>query len=149
VKPRVARKYQQWPDVPDMRRRIMSAIRSRDTGPELVVRRIVHREGYRFLVSYRVAGFRPDLVFTRRRKVVFVHGCFWHGHGCVQNPPPRTRMDYWQAKFAGNQARDERARDALLDAGWDVLTVWECETREGVVLSRRLCDFLGPPRWQA
>src|ERR1700754_4338426 len=102
-----ASSYSPWPDVPDGRRRTMSAIRSRDTRVELSVRRLLHREGYRFLIARRVAGYRPDLLFTRRRKAIFVHGCFWHGHGvCRPERLPKTRTAYWQAKLAGNKQRD-------------------------------------------
>ncbi len=124
----------------------MAAIRSRDTKPELLVRRALHAAGYRFRVGKRVEGFRPDVVFTGRRKAVFVHGCFWHGHeACGCNRVPKTRVDYWTAKISGNRARDSRAETALADAGWKTLTVWECELRAGVDFAR-LADFLGAPR---
>jgi DNA mismatch endonuclease Vsr len=127
----------------------MSAIRSRDTRPELSVRRLLHGEGYRFVIGRRVAGYRPDVVFTRRRKAVFVHGCFWHGHqSCGQDKVPKTRSEYWCGKLKGNRERDERALGALKAAGWDVLTLWECEVRRDSALPRRLIAFLGPPRWK-
>jgi DNA mismatch endonuclease (patch repair protein) len=125
----------------------MSAIRSRDTQPELSVRRLLHAKGYRFVVARRVSGFRPDLLFTRRRKAIFVHGCFWHGHQiCRHGRLPKTRTEYWGAKLEKNKARDERARRVLEETGWRVLTLWECEIREDA-LGSRLVDFLGPVRW--
>lgn len=140
-------KYTPWPDVPATRRKTMAAIRSKDTAPELAVRRFLHSEGYRFKVGRRVAGYRPDIVFTRRRKAVFVHGCFWHSHACGKRGGlPRTRSEYWQTKLAGNQRRDERAREALAAAGWGVLTVWECEARREA-FAASLKAFLGPARW--
>ncbi len=127
----------------------MAAIRSRDTQPELAVRRLLHGAAYRYRVGQRVAGFRPDLVFTRRRKAVFVHGCFWHGHeACRRTGTPRTRAEYWRGKLAGNRARDERALQALQAAGWEVLTLWECEIRRDAALADRLFAFLGPARWR-
>ena len=145
---RTASTYAPWPDVTDLRRRTMSAIRSRDTKVELSIRRLLHREGYRFLVGRRVAGYRPDILFTRRRKAIFVHGCFWHGHEvCQQNRVPKTRSEYWMKKLTGNKERDARAESALLASGWDVLTLWECELRKGPDLRQHLLTFLGPRRW--
>jgi DNA mismatch endonuclease Vsr len=147
--PRGLRGKSPWPGVSDIRRRIMAAIRSRDTKPELAVRRLLHRMGYRYTVGRRVVGFRPDLVFSRRRKAVFVHGCFWHSHhACRPADMPKTRTDYWRAKLEGNRARDQRALDALQSSGWDVLTLWECEIRNDTQLPDRLSEFLGPPRWE-
>jgi DNA mismatch endonuclease (patch repair protein) len=125
----------------------MSAIRSRDTKPELSVRRLLHGQGYRFIVGRRIEGYRPDLVFTRRRKAVFVHGCFWHGHrSCKQDKVPKTRSEYWCGKLARNKERDEKARETLEAAGWAVLTIWECEVWRDRELRQRLVAFLGPPR---
>jgi DNA mismatch endonuclease (patch repair protein) len=140
--------YAPWPDVPDLRRRTMSAIRSRDTKVELAVRRMLHREGYRYVVGRRVAGYRPDLLFTCRRKAIFVHGCFWHGHkACRQDRTPKTRSDYWRMKLAGNKERDARAENALRAAGWEVFTLWECEVRREPDFRQCLIAFLGPRRW--
>ncbi|MBW8636651.1 very short patch repair endonuclease [Hoeflea sp. WL0058] len=107
----------------------MRAVKSRDTAPEMVVRRLVHALGYRYRLHRRDLPGVPDLVFPGRRKVVFVHGCFWHGHDCPRGArAPKTNADYWRAKIARNTARDARNAQALTDAGWRVLTVWECET---------------------
>lgn len=126
----------------------MAAIRSRDTKPELSIRKLLHGRGYRFVTGRRVAGFRPDVLFTRRRKAIFVHGCFWHGHrSCGRDKTPKTRSEYWCEKIAKNKRRDKRALSALTRAGWDVLTLWECEIQPNDQLVSRLTRFLGPPRW--
>lgn len=108
----------------------MSGIRGKDTQPELVVRRALHAAGLRYrLHDTRLPG-KPDLVFPRHQAVVFVHGCFWHAHhGCRYYKIPSTRPEFWQAKLAGNAARDARNVQRLLDAGWRVATVWECAIR--------------------
>ena len=109
----------------------MRSIRSKDTKPELAVRRQLRSEG---LVGYRLhrkdLPGRPDIAFIGMRKAIFVHGCFWHGHDCREGARrPRTRHEYWLPKIAGNRSRDERHRDELAAAGWKVMTVWECETQ--------------------
>jgi DNA mismatch endonuclease, patch repair protein len=127
----------------EQRSRNMSAIRSKDTKPELVVRQTVHRLGYRFRLHRRDLPGTPDLVFPRFRKVILVHGCFWHMHtcrwGCVT---PRTNADFWQKKRTGNVQRDRKVRVSLKALGWDVLTVWECDVREPVRLASKLRRFL-------
>ena len=123
----------------------MSRIRGKDTKPELVVRRLAHALGYRFRLHRRDLPGCPDLVFPRYRKVIFEHGCFWHGHGCPVGHVPRTRPEYWTAKINRNRARDEAALKALLELGWDVLVVWECETRDRSELKARIRCFLEGP----
>lgn len=133
-------------DVPEPRRRVMAAIRGRDTGPEIAVRRMLHAMGYRYRVHRRDLPGRPDVTFPSRRKIVFVHGCFWHQHsGCRAAKVPRTRTQYWGPKLAKNMDRDRRNLEALANSGWAVTIVWECELAhpEGVVA--RLANFLGPP----
>lgn len=135
-------------DVPEARRRNMSAIRSKHTKPELLVRGLLHRLGYRFRLHRRDLPGRPDIVFPSRRKVVEVRGCFWHRHpdpSCRNAVLPRTRAEWWQAKLEANVARDERNMRALLELGWEVLVVWECET-DAPDLAIRLAHFLGPAR---
>lgn len=130
-----------------VRSQIMRAVHSKDTQPELAVRRILHALGYRYRLHRKSLPGSPDLVFVRRRKVIFVHGCFWHGHDCKRGArKPKSNVDYWQAKIARNQARDARSVDALERAGWETMTVWECELRlaERPALTSRLVDFLGP-----
>lgn len=107
----------------------MRAVKSSDTAPEMIVRRLVHRLGCRFRLHRRDLPGTPDLVLPRRRKVIFVNGCFWHGHDCARGARlPKTNADYWQAKIGRNISRDFRNLAALESAGWRVLTIWECET---------------------
>jgi len=109
----------------------MAGIRGKDTKPELVLRKALHARGYRYRLGGAKLPGRPDLVFPKHRAVVLVHGCFWHGHGCRYFKWPRTRTEWWRAKIEGNRERDKRNRQALLDAGWRVATVWECAMRRG------------------
>lgn len=111
---------------PAQRQLNMSRIRGKDTKPELLLRRGLHALGFRFRLHRKDLPGRPDLVFPGRRAVIFVHGCFWHGHDCPMCKLPATRPEFWQAKIAGNRDRDERAIRALGVAGWRVLVVWEC-----------------------
>jgi len=131
---------------PSQRSELMSRIRGVDTRPELLVRRRLHALGYRFRVHARGLPGRPDLVFTRRRAVVFVHGCFWHRHGCRKTYVPKSRREFWRNKFAENRARDERNRTLLLRDGWRVFVAWECEIDSDETLVDRLVAFLGPTR---
>ena len=124
----------------------MARIRGVDTKPELWVRRALHAEGYRFRLHVRGLPGRPDIVFAKRRTAVFVHGCFWHRHGCKKTTHPKSRQDYWQDKFAKNVARDERNLAALANDGWRTFVVWECEVDADASLIERLSAFLGPPR---
>jgi DNA mismatch endonuclease, patch repair protein len=120
----------------------MRAVKSADTGPEIAVRRAVRalRRGYR-LGGCGLPG-KPDLVLCKRR-AIFVHGCFWHGHDCARGARvPKTNTAYWLSKIDRNRARDRRSLDELGLLGWSVLTIWECETRDGGDLARRLAAFL-------
>jgi DNA mismatch endonuclease (patch repair protein) len=122
---------------------IMAAVHSEDTGPEMAVRRILHGLGYRYRLHVRALPGRPDMVFPARRKIVFVHGCFWHRHGdCQYATSPKTRKVFWQSKFADNVERDRRAKRELKRMGWTVLTLWQCELKKRERLTRRLNDFL-------
>lgn len=117
----------------------MSRIRGRDTNPERAVRSLLHRLGFRFRLHERSLPGTPDIVLSRYRTAVFVHGCFWHRHNnCRFAYTPKSRRAFWTAKFRNNQQRDARNRKALNDAGWHVLVVWECELRWESQLSRRL-----------
>lgn len=112
------------------RSEMMSGIRSRDTKPEMQLRRWLHSQGFRYRLHLRTLPGSPDLVLPKFRVAIFVHGCFWHRHqGCRFATMPATRTDVWQAKFAGNQARDARDQRSLLEEGWRVLVVWECGLR--------------------
>lgn len=113
-----------------VRSRIMASVRQRDTAPEMRLRKALHRLGLRFRLHDRKLPGSPDLVFPRFRSVVFVHGCFWHAHGCKYSTTPSARLEFWAEKFAANKARDERNVNLLLASGWRVLTVWECALRE-------------------
>ena len=124
----------------------MSRVCGKDTKPEMIVRRLAHRLGYRFALHRKDLPGSPDLVFPSRHKVVFVHGCFWHRHpGCRRASTPKTRRDFWDAKFTRNVERDARKERELRQAGWDVLTIWECQTRDVDRLTEALREFLGPP----
>jgi DNA mismatch endonuclease, patch repair protein len=111
------------------RSRMMAGIRGKDTLPEMTMRRGLHARGFRFRLHDRRMPGSPDLVFPGRNAVIFVHGCFWHGHNCPLFRLPATRPEFWRAKIEGNTARDGAAEAALLAAGWRVLTVWECALR--------------------
>lgn len=124
---------------PDARSANMARIKGADTGPEIAVRRALHALGYRFRLHRRDLPGRPDITLPRLKTVIFVHGCYWHRHsGCRRATTPQTRTDFWEAKFAGTVARDHRQRESLIAAGWRVLTVWECETRDRSALSEML-----------
>ena len=134
-------------DVDPLRRRIMAAVRGRNTKPEMIVRRLLFSLGYRFRLHHKDLPGRPDIVFAGRRKAIFVHGCFWHRHaGCSKATTPKTRADFWNLKFDQNVERDRRAERALADMGWSSLVVWECETRALEPLASKLRAFLGDPR---
>ena len=124
----------------------MRAVKSRDTGPERLVRRLAHGLGFRFRLGGRGLPGSPDLVFARRSACVFVHGCFWHGHDCARGARvPATNRPYWTGKIARNRARDEESLKALRRLGWRALVVWECETKDAARLAGRLRRFLSPP----
>jgi DNA mismatch endonuclease (patch repair protein) len=126
---------------------IMRAVKSQNTGPEMIVRRLAHALGYRFRLHRKDLPGSPDLVFPARKKAVFVHGCFWHGHDCARGARmPKANAEYWTAKIARNRARDERAFAELAALGWDPLIVWECELKDRDGLGRRLVAHLGPDR---
>lgn len=125
---------------------LMGRIRGVDTGPEMVVRRAAHRLGYRFRLHRRSLPGRPDLVFPSRRAAIFVHGCFWHRHeGCRKATMPKTRVEFWRAKFARNIERDAEVQQSLRAGGWRVLVIWECEIGRNGDLDRTLREFLGEP----
>jgi DNA mismatch endonuclease Vsr len=121
----------------------MAAIRSTDTTPELRVRRLVHRLGFRFRLHVRGLPGRPDIVLPRHRKIIEVRGCFWHRHHCGRFRMPATRRRYWQAKFERNVERDKASLRQLRKMGWRVLVIWECQTTQENQLFHRLVNFLG------
>ena len=121
----------------------MARVKGKDTGPELLVRRILHSSGKRYRLHARELPGCPDIVFRGLRKAIFVHGCFWHRHwGCPRASTPRTRVEFWEAKFDKNRERDRNNQDALRELGWSFLIVWECETKEADVLRGKLLRFL-------
>jgi DNA mismatch endonuclease (patch repair protein) len=118
-------------ETPEQRSRIMRAIKSADTAPEMAVRRLVHGMGYRFRLHRRDLPGKPDLVFPRLHKVLFVHGCFWHGHDCARGARvPKGNRAYWIKKVGGNRARDRKNIETLAAQGWRSLVVWECAARD-------------------
>jgi len=127
----------------EARSRIMRAVKSRDTAPEMVVRRLAHGMGYRFRVCRKDLPGCPDIVFPRLRKVVLVHGCFWHGHDCARGARvPKGNRSYWLKKVGGNRSRDEKNLARLAEAGWKSLVIWECATRDEGRLRRQVGKFL-------
>jgi DNA mismatch endonuclease (patch repair protein) len=125
----------------EQRSRTMRAVRSKDTKPEMFVRRLLHRLGYRFRLHHKDLPGSPDIVFPGRRKVIFVHGCFWHGHSCKRGArQPKENAEYWREKIARNVARDRKVQAALTGLGWTPLTLWECKLRDN--LEGRLRAFL-------
>jgi DNA mismatch endonuclease (patch repair protein) len=130
---------------PTQRSENMRRVRSRDTRPEKFVRQLTHRLGYRFRLHRRDLPGSPDLVFPRRKKVIFIHGCFWHRHeGCARTTTPGTRTRFWTTKFAENQERDRKVSQNLRNLGWMVMVVWECELKNRSRLGSRIIRFLGP-----
>lgn len=130
---------------PERRSRNMAAIKGKDTKPELFVRRLVHSLGYRYRLHRKDLPGKPDLVFGPRQKVIFVHGCFWHGcecPGCLDARRPKSNTGYWNPKIEGNKARDQKHQQALEGLGWQVLVIWDCEIKNQPALRRRLVDFL-------
>lgn len=123
----------------------MASVRSKNTAPELVVRRLAHAMGYRYRLHVEGLPGRPDVVFPARRKVIFVHGCFWHGHEDCRSGRvrPQSNVAYWGPKLARNRARDAANLAALAEAGWSALVVWGCELRDEEALRARLAQFLG------
>jgi DNA mismatch endonuclease (patch repair protein) len=128
---------------PEKRSQIMAAVRTKDTGPELAVRRLAFGLGYRYRLHGRQLPGRPDMVFASRRSVVFVHGCFWHGHGCSKGRLPKSKLVYWEPKIVANCARDKRNVRDLRGAGWRCLIIWQCELTNAAKVTRKLARFLG------
>jgi DNA mismatch endonuclease (patch repair protein) len=122
----------------------MRAIRSKNTSPELFVRRLTHILGYRFRLHRKDLPGKPDLVFPSRKKVIFVHGCYWHGHGCkVGGTGAKSNRSYWGPKIKGNKLRDARHLISLKKLGWKTLVIWECETANVFRIRSRIKRFLG------
>ncbi len=121
----------------------MSRVKNRNTKPELVVRSLLHRLGYRFRLHRRTLPGHPDIILPKYRKAIFVHGCFWHGHeGCSRATVPETNRRFWEEKIEKNKQRDDRAVAQLAKLGWRSLIVWQCETKDVQKLAERLVRFL-------
>lgn len=128
----------------ERRSAIMAAVASKDTRPEMAVRRVLHRLGYRFRLHRTDLPGRPDIVLPKHRVCIFVHGCFWHRHdGCKKSSTPKSNVAFWETKFARNTQRDAEAVAALKALGWNVSIVWECETRQPDQLLDLLGDVVG------
>lgn len=121
----------------------MSRIKSKDTKPEMFVRSLVHGMGYRYRLHARDLPGNPDLVFRSRERVIFVHGCFWHQHGCRQYRQPRSKRSFWEPKLRKNKERDATVQSELRRRGWKVLVIWECEVKKEAALRSRIKRFMG------
>lgn len=122
---------------------LMSRVRNRDTAPERMLRRLLTDLGYRYRLQYERLPGRPDIAFPGRRKVIWVHGCFWHQHaGCPKAALPKSRQDFWIPKLKGNQSRDLVVQSEARRLGWDAFVVWECELKDTEALADRLKRFL-------
>lgn len=121
---------------------IMRSVGTKNTGPELRLRRLLHAAGYRYALHRHDLPGTPDMAFPRRRKVIFVHGCYWHGHECRWGMLPKSRLDYWSTKIARNRERDTRKQRALAQDGWRYLVIWQCELREPEKALQKALRFL-------
>ena len=136
-----------WPDVSISIRKTMASNKGKNTKPELLLRSSLHALGYRFWLHDRKLPGTPDIIFSGRRKVIWLHGCFWHAHlGCRFATTPKTRADYWIPKLARNRERDAEHADRLQLMGWRSLVVWECEMKSMEAVEARMKSFLGPTR---
>jgi len=127
---------------PERRSRLMRQIKGKNTRPEMIVRSLLHRLGYRFRLHRKDLPGTPDIVFPSRRLALFVHGCFWHGHGCRIGRLPKSRLDYWKPKIEANAERDRRKQEALVEAGWRVAVLWQCELSDTEALVEKLHNLL-------
>jgi len=136
-----------WPGVDPARSRVMSLVRGKNTSIEITVRSLIHRLGYRYALHRKDLPGTPDIVFPSRRKAIFVHGCYWHGHSdpqCRRARLPKTRTEFWTDKIKRNAERDRATERSLRDAGWGIMVIWECETpvSHKDVLTKRVIKFL-------
>ncbi|HWN08726.1 MAG TPA: very short patch repair endonuclease [Pyrinomonadaceae bacterium] len=128
---------------PAKRSAIMARIKGKNTKPELIVRKLVHSLGYRFRLHQDTILGKPDLVLPRHKKIIFVHGCFWHGHaGCSRASLPATNIEFWRKKLLANRNRDTSVKGKLYRDGWQVFIIWQCQTKNIETLSKRLQCFL-------
>lgn len=130
---------------PQQRSERMGKIRSSNTHLELLVRRLIYGLGYRYRLHRKDLPGKPDIVFSFRRKVIFVHGCFWHRHNdpsCRLSRLPKSRLDFWLPKLSANTERDAKVQTSLEEQGWKVLIIWECQVNDTEALERKICEFL-------
>ena len=127
---------------PEQRRRIMQSVGAKDTKPELLLRKLISRLGFRYRLHGKKLPGTPDITFCGMKKVIFMHGCFWHAHGCEKGRAPKSRLRYWGPKLEANRDRDAKKNEQLRDLGWSVLTVWQCELKDLEGLKRKILDFL-------
>jgi DNA mismatch endonuclease (patch repair protein) len=130
-------------ETPGTRSRIMRAVKGRDTTPELIVRHLAYSMGYRYRLHRKDLPGKPDIVFPGRRKVIFVNGCFWHGHDCARGARiPQNNREYWTKKIERNQARDQNTLAALKKEGWETMVLWECQLTDQKGIEQRLRRYL-------
>ncbi len=129
---------------PDIRSRIMRANKSMNTHPEIQARSLIHKLGYRFRVHYKGLPGKPDIAFTKKKKAIFINGCFWHQHeiGCICTHSPQSNREYWRKKFEYNKIRDSKVHQKILDMGWSILVIWECELIDMVNVEKKIVEFL-------
>ena len=127
---------------PEIRRKTMAAVKPANTGPEMAVRRAVHKSGFRYRLHVASLPGKPDLVFPRFKLAVFVHGCFWHWHGCTRSRMPKENRDYWERKISRNRARDRQMQEQLQQLGWRIEVIWECGINDGITQLLRELDRL-------
>ena len=127
---------------PKQRSAAMAAVAAKNTAPEILVRKLLHGLGYRFRLHVKELPGSPDIVLPKWRSVVFVNGCFWHGHACARGNAPTSNVEFWQQKIGKNRDRDSRVRRELRKCGWRVLTVWQCETKDSTRLEKKVVRFL-------
>lgn len=127
----------------EKRSEIMRAVHCKNTKPEILVRKLVYSMGYRYRLHSKELPGKPDLVFPGRRKVIFVHGCFWHGHKCSKGNAPKSNQDYWLPKLKENRVRDAQTKKRLKALGWDSIVIWQCQLKRTDLVQQRIMKFLG------
>lgn len=125
----------------------MQAVKTENTGPEWVVRRLLYSRGYRYRLHPKTLPGRPDIVMPGRKVAIFVHGCFWHSHACTKGNAPKSRLDYWGPKLEANRIRDAKKAQELEALGWRVITIWQCETKDEAALAAKLLPFVNKNRF--
>jgi len=120
----------------------MKRIKGKNTAPEMIVRKLLHSLGYRYRLYVKNLPGKPDLVFPGRKKIIFVNGCFWHGHGCVKGQLPKSRLEFWGEKISSNISRDQKNQADLKESGWEILIVWQCELKNINSVMHKMVTFL-------